>query len=298
MYDTILVPTDGSDHAVRAAEHGLYLARAFDATVHLLNVVDVQAAAGLFDAGGVDRAFVERLEASGEEAIDAAEAVAGETDRVRTALVRGAPPEAIIEYAGEHGVDLIAMGTHGRTGLDRYVAGSVTERVVRRADVPVLTTRATERNPAETGYDEVLVPTDGSDHAAAATDHGLAIAERVGARVHALNVIELDRVAAARASVADLRDRLEAEGDRVTGAVATRAREAGLDAATAVREGSPAKVLLGYAAEHDVDLIAMGTAGRTGLDRYLVGSTTARTLRRADAAVLAINAGTRGRPAE
>lgn len=298
MYDTILVPTDGSDHAVRAAEHGLYLARAFDATVHLLTVVDVQAAAGLFDAGGVDRAFVERLEASGEEAIDATEAVAGETDRVRTAMVRGTPSEAITEYAGEHGVDMIAMGTHGRTGLDRYVAGSVTERVVRRADVPVLTTRATERNPAASGYDEVLVPTDGSDHAAAAADHGLAIAERVGARVHALNVIELGRVTSARAPAADLRDRLEAEGERVTGTVATRAREVGLDAVTAVREGSPAKVLLGYADDHDVDLIAMGTAGRTGLDRYLVGSTTARTLRRADAAVLAINAGARDRPAE
>jgi len=62
MYDTILVPTDGSEHAVRAAEHARYLADAFDATVHVVTVVDVQTAAGPFDAGGVSAEFVARLE--------------------------------------------------------------------------------------------------------------------------------------------------------------------------------------------------------------------------------------------
>ena len=73
MYDTVLIPSDGSEHAVRAAEHGVYLARAFDATVHLLNVVDIQAAAGPFNAGGVSEAFVERLESDGRAAIEAAD---------------------------------------------------------------------------------------------------------------------------------------------------------------------------------------------------------------------------------
>nr|WP_255473506.1 universal stress protein [Halogeometricum sp. CBA1124] len=73
MYDTILIPTDGSEHAIRAAEHGRYLARLFDATVHVVNVADVQAAAGVFGAGGVDEEFMSRLDAKGEEAIEAVE---------------------------------------------------------------------------------------------------------------------------------------------------------------------------------------------------------------------------------
>jgi nucleotide-binding universal stress UspA family protein len=293
MYDTVLVPSDGSEHAVRAAEHGTYLARAFDATVHLLHVVDVQAAAGIFDAGGVDAAFVERLEAEGEAALDAVEAVAGDADRVRTASVRGDPSGSILEYADEHGVDLIAMGTHGRTGLGRYVAGSVTERVVRLAEVPVLTVRATERSRVDGDYTDVLVPTDGSEHAAAAVEHGVGIAERTGARVHAVSVVDVSRLGSSPefAPVAELREQLAAAAERATEAVATRAEEAGLDAVTAVREGRPSRALLAYADERDVDLIAMGTRGRTGIERYLLGSTTARTVRRAEVPVLAVDTG-------
>jgi len=293
MHDTVLVPTDGSEHAVRAAEHGAYLARAFDATVHLLNAVDIQAAAGLFDAGGIDEAFVERLEAEGEEAIDAVEAAVGEGSRVRTAMVRGEPSGAILEYAEDRDVDLIAMGTHGRSGLNRYFAGSVTERVVRLAEMPVLTVRATQGNRPAGDYTDVLVPTDGSEYAAAAVDHALAIAGRVDARVHAVSVVDVARLGASPdfAPVADLREQLRDGAERATDAIAERANSAGRDAVTDVREGSPAEAILAYADEHDVDLIVMGTRGRTGLDRYLLGSTTGRTIRRADVPVVAVTAG-------
>jgi nucleotide-binding universal stress UspA family protein len=74
MYDTVLIPTDGSDHSVRAAEHGHYLAQLFDATVHVINVVDIQGTAGMFDAGGIDQKFVDRLIEEGETAIETVEA--------------------------------------------------------------------------------------------------------------------------------------------------------------------------------------------------------------------------------
>jgi nucleotide-binding universal stress UspA family protein len=238
----------------------------------------------------VDKAFVERLESDGRTAIEAVEAVAGEEDRVETALVRGSPAEAILEYGTENGVDLIAMGTHGRTGLERYVAGSVTERVLRLAEVPVLTVRATEESRHEGAYTDVLVPTDGSEYAARAAGHGIAVAEQVGARVHAVAAADVERLDSIRdfASITGLRERLVADGERWAEAVAARASDAGLDAVTDVREGSPSEVILAYADEHDADLIAMGTRGRTGLDRYLLGSTTERTVRRSDVPVLAV----------
>ena len=92
MYDTIVVPTDGSEHAMRAAEHGRYLARAFDATVHVITVVDAQATAGPFDAGGVDERLVARLEEQGENAIETVEAALEGVESTRTAVLRGDPP--------------------------------------------------------------------------------------------------------------------------------------------------------------------------------------------------------------
>lgn len=294
MYDTILVPTDGSDHSVRAAEHGYYLAELFDATVHVLNVVDVRRAGGAFDAGGVDQEFVERLEAEGREAAERIEAVGAEREQgsVTTAVVRGEPSETVLDYADDHGVDVIAMGTHGRTGLDRYVAGSVTERVVRLATAPVLTTRSTDRSRIEDGYDDVLIPTDGSETAAAAVDHGLAVARPAGARVHAVNVVDGSGLVANPDDTPppEELERLGSAGAEMTDRIASRAQQMELDAVTDVREGVPASALLEYAEEHGVDVIAMGTAGRTGLSRYLVGSTTARLIRHAEMPVLAVNA--------
>lgn len=88
MYETILVPTDGSKHAIRAAEHAHYLMQAFDATVHLVSAADIQTAGGMFNAGGVDRQFVERIEAEYEDAIATTEETF-EGDAIETSVLRG-----------------------------------------------------------------------------------------------------------------------------------------------------------------------------------------------------------------
>ncbi len=291
MYDTLLVPTDGSDHAVRAARHADALAERFDASVHVLAVVDVQGAAGAFDAGGVTETFVERLERRADDDL-AAVRRAVDGDRVTTARVRGRPSEAILDYAADHAVDAIAMGTHGRTGIDRYLTGSVTERVLRHAEVPVLTARAGDDGDEPIDYDVVLVPTDGSTAAAAAVDHALAVAAASDATVHALAVMDVTATATTpELSVPpDLTEAREAAAERAVEAVADRARAADLDVETTVRSGSPAKTILDYADATGTDLIAMGTTGRTGLSRHLLGSTTERVVRHADVPVLAINA--------
>lgn len=291
MYDTILVPTDGSEHAVRAAEHSLALAEAFDATIHVINVVDVQSVAGLFDAGGVDSSFVTRIKAEGEHAIQAIETAVGECEQIQTAVLEGDPSTTLLNYATEHDIDLIAMGTHGRTGFERYITGSVTERVVRQANTPVLTVRATEQN-REKSYDDILIPTDGSEFAAAAIEHGVAIANQFDGRIHAVNVLNVGDMSVnpSYTPATELVERLKEDGKKATEQIETRARDAGCEVVTSVREGYPANELLGYTEEHDIDLIAMGTTGRTGLTRFLMGSTTERLIRHADVGVLAVNA--------
>lgn len=146
MYDHILVPTDGSDASIEALDEAFALADRFGATVHALYVVDdtALAATGLDDLSfdtHVDEYFAD-MEAFGERATGRIrEAAEEEGIDVVTAVMDGIPNRQIVEYADDHGVDLIVMATHGRRGVQRALLGSTTERVVRRANVPVLTVR-------------------------------------------------------------------------------------------------------------------------------------------------------------
>jgi len=292
MFDTVLVPADGSDHTVRAAEHGAAIAEAFDATLHVITVVDHRAAAGPFDTGGLREEFLDRLEADAEDIVDAVAKAVDASQGLQTAVRRGDPVDEILDYAADHEIDLVAMGTHGRTGVERYVMGSVTEQVVRRAGVPVLSVRVTEASRRADAYDEIMIPTDGSESADAAVEPALELATRFDARVHAVHVLNVGDadVGVEHPESTALLDRLRAHGERAVEGVADRAREAGVDVVTNVDGGYPAAGILEYADANDVDCIAMGTAGRTGINRFLLGSTTERVIRHADVPVLAVNA--------
>ena len=134
-YQEVLVPTDGSDAAQRAAERGIEIAAALEAAVHAFSVIE--------GAAALKRDQL-RVDAEGK-AKDAVDRVAAEADRTGvdvTSTVRsGVPHEAILEYVEEADIDMIVMGTHGRTGLDHVIIGSIAERIVRNASIPVLTVR-------------------------------------------------------------------------------------------------------------------------------------------------------------
>lgn len=141
MYDRILLPTDGSTTTDRALEHALDVASHSDATIHVLHVIDATVFANDVETGTI----VEEFETAGERIVtEVAERARAADVAVATDVVRGTPHQTILEYGSEHDIDLIVMGTHGRTGLDRYLLGSVTERVVRLSPIPVLTVRSEE----------------------------------------------------------------------------------------------------------------------------------------------------------
>jgi nucleotide-binding universal stress UspA family protein len=292
MYDRILLATDGSDHTRRAAEYVRTLGDRFDVEVHVLAVADVGSVSVAFDTGGVEQEVVERLQRQCEEwATETAEFV----DAAETAVVSGKPREEILDYAAAHDVDLLAMGTHGRTGIRRYVIGSVTEHVLRRAEAPVLTARADER--ANGGdISRVLVPTDGSDAAEAAVDHAVAVAEACGATVRVLSVVDT-RALAAQSELAPsdvMLESLEERSEHAVNEVAERCEAAGLSVETAVARGAPSRAVCEDAAENNADLVVMGTRGRSGLDRVLLGSVTERTVRHAPVPVMAVRGGEPG----
>ncbi|WP_459192356.1 universal stress protein [Halosimplex sp. J119] len=298
MYESILVPTDGSDTAERATDHAIELADAFDATLHVLSVVDVGDEAGPFSAGGVDDEFVDRLQADAEAAVaSVVEAVPGQP--VETEIIEGSPAETIVDYVSSEGIDLVVMGTHGRTGLDRVVTGSTSAEVVRESPAPVVSVRDVNGS-LSIEYDDVLIPTDGSPAAEAAIDHGLALADAFDATVHAVYVVDTVALAGGAdtgvpgggggggAATGDILEPLVSSGEDATGRIAERASERGLDATAEVIEGSPGAALVDYVDEEGIDFVAMGTHGRTGLDRVLLGSTTERLMRHSTAPVLSV----------
>lgn len=141
MYDDILVPTDGSDTVSETLAHALPIATDNDATVHGLYVVDTRITTAATDDTRTD--LEESLESDGTAAIEAIERAADEREiDVTTALERGIPSKTILEYADERDIDLIVIGTHGKSPREKIVSlGSVSERVVDNASIPVLVVR-------------------------------------------------------------------------------------------------------------------------------------------------------------
>jgi nucleotide-binding universal stress UspA family protein len=163
VYENVLVPTDGSpstDHAVR---HALDLAQRYGARLHALYVVDTAAVASLETGSEV---VLDSLHEEGERAVErVATAAADAGVEAETHVVTGPPARRIVSFADDEGMDLVVMATHGRRGVERFLLGSVTERVVRTADVPVLTVRAPGDADGDAGEGAAAEEDDGADAA-------------------------------------------------------------------------------------------------------------------------------------
>lgn len=147
-------------------------------------------------------------------------------------------------------------------------------------------------------YESILIPTDGSDAAELAVEEALDVAEKFDAAVHTLYVVDTDaaEVSLGTEQVERIRsgrfgemDELEARAREATEFVAERGRERGIEVAEHFRGGRPHKVISDFAEDRDVDLIAMGSHGRSGIRRMLLGSVTERVLRSTHRSVLVVD---------
>ncbi|MFQ5690113.1 MAG: universal stress protein [Gemmatimonadota bacterium] len=290
-FHRILYPTDFSDCARRALPRAVQFAREWGAELHLLHAIVLHAVMET-DRERLAGALVEEAERQLERLTDG-----GVADGVRIvpAVRRGiSTAPVILEYAAEHDVDLIVMGSHGRRGLRRFFLGSVAEEVTRVADAPVLIIgKHEDPAAADTAIRRIVVPVDFSSHCDLALEYAARLADRLGADIVLLHVVEqvlypdfYVPITAAGIDVAALREEARTRLSKMAERLIASGHEIRVE--TVVSVGHPAGQIVEFAETNEADLIVMATHGLTGLERALVGSVTERVARRASSSVLVV----------
>jgi nucleotide-binding universal stress UspA family protein len=284
MFERILVPLDGSLRAeLILGQIGRVLLRE-NSKILLLRVVP---------PGG-------ELKEAQAYIDDLVRRYAGRGARVDGRVAEGSIAETVLRVAEAEGATMIAMSTHGRSGLSRWLVGSVAEKVVRASGMPVLLVRSFREGPGgslapataeEIPFRKILVATDGSPAAAAAAVPARKFAELFSSEVLVLHAEfplllpgpELGTFPAAVATPAGK--------DEATEETAGVFRDAQLRVKRLTELGDPAGVILDQSRAAGVDLIAMATHGRSGFSRWVMGSVAERVLRHASVPILLVPAG-------
>ncbi|THE66499.1 stress protein [Salinadaptatus halalkaliphilus] len=283
MYETILVPTDGSTVAADAGDYAIRLAERFGATLHVLSVLE-QGLVGGDDEDEGERAVEELAERASDRGLEVTTELREQEDNVH---------EEILTAADDHDADLITMGTTGRSGLGRFLLGSVAEQTLQESTIPVVTVH--EETTLEGEFERILVPTDRSHSATTALEHSIDLAVETGARLHVVHVSDEETVDGTETfdvaeTTADGDDTDEFDLDPIDDAL-ERLRESPLETVdVSVPDGRVDQQILAIAATYDADCIVMGTHGETGLRRYLLGGSTERVVRFAGVPVIGISA--------
>lgn len=291
--DRLLVPTDFSACAEQALVHAKRFARSHDAELHLLHVIPVAPAHPML---GVQATPAERTDQVRNRLAEAVEA--HDLDETSSTLVvehGEGVASTLLNYAEAQNVDLLVIGTHGRRGVRRLLLGSTAEEILRRADRPVLAVRQREEGDEIVPVGRILVPVDLSAHSKQALWHAVALAQRYDARIDLVHVVEpfssYDPAEPYQAALPSDANVLPAVEENVRDELQALAGELPLPdekVRVYVGQGAPVPFIVDVATDEDVDLIVLSSHGRTGLERFLLGSVAEKILRTAPCPVFVV----------
>jgi nucleotide-binding universal stress UspA family protein len=296
----ILCPIDFSDYSRRALDHAIAIARWYESKITAVHVFS-PAPATVYGPGpvvfepvvltGVDR---EELIAATKRFVEA-ESAPGIP--IETIVREGNIAKEILAQAADSDADLLVIGTHGRSGFERLLLGSVTEKVLRRAACPVLTVPRRLPDAAPAGpvlFKRILCPVDFSEPSLHALEYAISMAGEADAHLVLLHVMTLDL----ESPVGDLPDdevtirdfwrRREEELRRSLAAIVPKNIAEYCTVETMLTRGKPGREILRVAGEDQADLIVMGVQGRGAVDLMFFGSTTQHVVRGAACPVLTL----------
>jgi nucleotide-binding universal stress UspA family protein len=273
-FAALTVPLDSSEQAAHAVDYAVALARGGKTVLHFCSVVDPAAIASPGAMGAmVDPApMIDALEANARQLTDAAASEAHAANvSADTSVLFGRAATAIARSARETGSDGIVICTHGRTGFARFIAGSVTEAVLTLATVPLIVVHHDDDPP---GNGPITVAIDGSAGAKAALETAIALAATDGRSLALMHVVQSGE--------------LWADAAPILADAAERVRTTKLDFELVTLRGAAATTIVESARRRGSPLVVMGTRGRSGVGRAVLGSVATAVIERARMPVIVV----------
>jgi nucleotide-binding universal stress UspA family protein len=298
MFNKIMIPLDGSEVSEQVLPYGRCLARNLQLPVELLAVVDVAGLVASLPAE--DKTTVESFIAAtwrnSEAFLDRTSNTFSGVS-VTCAVERGRPGELVIERAAADAQTLIAMATHGRSGIDRWLLGSVAEKVLRGTRNPLLLVRAAQgaQTDGEAALKRVIVPLDGSRLAEKALPYATALAKKIDMELLLVRAYTLTQIISTYDDYIPDWTKLEAvyKGETVS-YLDQKARELtqnGLSHISSLAlEGAAAEQIVDLARRTADSLLVICSHGRSGMGRWVLGSVAEKVARHSAGPVLLIRA--------
>jgi nucleotide-binding universal stress UspA family protein len=292
-YKHVLCPVDLSESSRRALEWSSRFSKAVGARLTVLHVVDT----GLLSLGNlvaVPDAFDELRRRAEEALLELRRNF--DLTHAAVEIAEGAPEDVVVRAANRGDVDLLVMGTHGFSGFQKFLLGSVTEKVLHRARVPLLSIspNVEERHAGLPDPRAILMAIDFGPESQAVVRHGTWLAEHFRAKLIALHVVRVPYVVLNESSFEPL-TRMEVE--RLTESLVSKRREdleallpesAGAERQAVVRVGSPFESLRAVVEERSVDMVILGAGGHGEAGIRWVGSTCHKMARLAPCPVMVV----------
>lgn len=307
MYKRILVALDGSQLSECILPYARFFAKTLKVPVELVRVVGPEALTPLSDAQHARYNDVMRAEKkTAGDYLRGLAASFADPSEVDCRVEVGKPAEIIVNRAEAHPDTLIAMSTHGRSGVGRWLIGSVADKVLQATASPLLLVRTSEKNETSEAapFKTVVVPLDGSALAEVVMPHVTELAKKMNFELVLLRVCSLPTpVYTTQEYMPDLGeiwDQMKKEAKGYLDEKVRQLQKEGVRRVSSVAvEGEAAEKIIDLARKNFHSLVAMCTHGRTGIDRWVLGSITERVVRHVSEPVLVIRGvsdGTRSAP--
>jgi len=302
MFQRILVPLDTSSRAELILRQVAPLWKQDASELLLVHCVSAFSP----EAVRYDLPLAPEIKRNDAEAylLDIARRCEAEGAKVQTRLLHGSPGGSILNLAKEEGATMIAMTTHGRTGILRWLMGSVADKILRASEVPVLLLRPLGLSDwgsfeaaasSDTPFRRILIATDGSLTSMAAVEPTKRFASSFGSEIIALHVwdsyvLDGTPLLGMEAGMPPPAEAPLSSDDEITAQVARQLGSSGLKVTRVTRYGEPAAEILEHSFEHHVDLIALAVHDHWELSRWMTGSVSERVLRSSGIPMLIVRA--------
>jgi nucleotide-binding universal stress UspA family protein len=291
----VLFTTDFSWSAQQALHHALFIAKQYKAELHLLNVIQTHQHDMIEPmelTGGAEKVYTQLSDNAAERLRELVEYEENGVAIFPKAVCGISIVESILGYITEHDIDIVVMATHGRHGVNRWIMGSISEKIVRLAPCSVITIHDEKTFDSDNPVKKIFVPIDFSEYSKKALRTAIDIAEDYRSELHILHIVEKMNIPSVygigKGSIEKRIDDVISNVRRETESIINEYGDDSANIKIHIRRGHAARTIISVADEVNPDLLVIATHGVKGIEYLLIGSVTERVVRYVRCPVLTV----------